>query len=162
MEVNKFDCFVTPKEDKLQCDYMFLNSWQNTINKIDFNYTTNKKLDQSVGSKSTIKKVEDYLKFESSLKFNFEEIEYEKLKLKWKETIEVVQSDSFSYLVNRSVSTQSMMCNVIIYNVLIILLLGAFYIKTQVDNFIESIVYRPLFRYELIFHTNINDYIKYR
>jgi hypothetical protein len=168
MEVNKFDCFITPREGdgKIQTsDYMFLNSWQNTINKIDFNYTTTKKqqLDQSICSKSTIKKVEDYLRYESTVKINFDEFEYEKLKLKWREGVEVVKSESFSIISPpRLNSPYRVLYNVILFKCILIVLLFCLYLKTHVDNYLESIVYRPVFRYELVFHDDIDEYIKYK
>jgi hypothetical protein len=191
VEVNKFDCFITPKEEeKIQFyynnhnnnntnakenSYFFLNSWQNnTINKIDLDYNiTSKKLNyamQSVCSKSTLRKAEDYLRYESSININFDEFEYEKLKLKWKENIEMVNSQAFSICGNSNIECKNInkyfpinsVFNIAVYNILMFILLVTVYVKSQIDSYLDKITQEPLFRYELIFHEHINDYIKYK
>ena len=154
---------ITPKNYVINPEsYYFTNSWQKSLNKVEFNFSLNKNNElnfTSDKSKSTLKRAEEYLdcKNNSSIKIDFDNFEIEKIKLRWSECVKI-SSEAFTIKSNKKIR----FFPVFIINVIIILICLYIYSRYILKAYLISISNNPLFKYEIVYHSNIKDFMNYK
>jgi flagellar basal body rod protein FlgB len=157
---------ITPKNARISFrpdSYYFTNSFQNSVNKAEFNFTTNKKIemaittDQSV-SRSTLRRAEEYLdcRNNSSVKIDFENLELEKIKLRWNECVKITND---SFMIEKRKSTRSLKLMIFLLNIFflfICIFMCGCYVSRKYRESLEII---SISRYELVYHSNMKDFI---
>jgi hypothetical protein len=163
-ELKQKDEYVTPKNNRILFrpdNYYFTNSFQNSVNKAEFNFTTNKKIEMVLmgdksASHSTHRRAEEYLdcKNNSMVKIDFENIEIEKVKQRWNEC--VITNDNFTI---EGEKENSICWIIFLINLLLVLICMFMYFKYVWSSYVEKIDVIPITRYELVYHNNMKDFI---